>query len=379
MIFKNASVCDDSFKFINTDLIIEDGRFSQTAETAGEEYDCTGLVIIPGFIDIHIHGCCGADCTDLREDSVLRMSEYLASRGVTSFCPATMTLAPESLKQAFRIISASTGAEKGAYIHGINMEGPFISAAKKGAQDGRNIRLPDINLFYELNSICRVRICDIAPELPGAQEFIREVSRICTVSAAHTAADYDTAMRAFDYGITHVTHLFNAMTQFGSREPGLVGAAFDSPGVTCELICDGIHIAPATLRTAFRALGRDRTAVISDAMMASGLPDGEYYLGGQAVIKKGDARLPDGTLAGSVTDLFEEFRNLISFGIPQEQVIRSLSINPARVIGADNETGSIKAGKYADFIILNGEMNEIISVFAKGKCVFEGKNAKKRN
>lgn len=377
MIFKNATVCDDSFKFIKKDLIIENGRFSESAADRGEEYDCTGLVIIPGFIDIHIHGCCGADCTDLREDSVLRMSRYLATRGVTSFCPATMTLAPEDLKQAFHNISGSIGKEEGAYIHGINMEGPFISAAKKGAQDGRKIRLPDIHLFDELNSICRVRICDIAPELPGAEEFIRGVCRVCTVSAAHTAADYETAMKAFDWGITHVTHLFNAMTQFGSREPGLVGAAFDSPEVTCELICDGIHIAPATLRSAFRLLGRDRTAVISDAMMASGLPDGEYSLGGQTVIKRSDARLADGTLAGSVTDLFEEFRNLISFGIPQEQVIRSLSVNPARAIGADNETGSIKTGKYADFIILNSEMDEIISVFAKGKCIFEGKNAKK--
>ncbi len=375
MIFKNATVCNDCFDFVKADLRVESDRIAEIGKIDEEGCDCTGMVILPGFIDIHIHGCNGSDCTDLNSDSVLKMSEYLASRGVTSFCPATMTLSSEELKKSFSLIGAAMGRENGAYIQGINMEGPFISREKKGAQDGKYIRNPDIAQFKELNSVCRVSICDIAPELPGADDFIKQVSKICTVSAAHTAADYAAAIKAFDLGITHVTHLFNAMTQFGSREPGLVGAAFDRENVMCELICDGIHIAPATLRAAFRILGKDRTVVISDAMMAAGLPDGEYTLGGQRVIKKRDARLADGTLAGSVTDLFEEFGKLLSFGIPIEQVVRSLSINPAIAIGADAETGSLSKGKLADLTVLNGQMNSIISVYAKGKLVYDGKNS----
>ncbi len=372
MIFKNALVCDENFALVRADLKTENGIISGTGKFGEDGIDCAGRVILPGFIDIHIHGCRGADCTDLSPGSLSVMSGYLASRGVTSFCPATMTLPEEKLAEVFENIRASSESLPGAYIHGINMEGPFISSAKKGAQDGKYILNPDAALFKRLNSVFPVKLCDIAPEMPGAEEFIKEVSKLCTVSAAHTAADYETAMRGFDAGITHVTHLFNAMTQLGSREPGTVGAAFDSKTVTCELICDGIHIAPAVLRIAFALLGENRTVVISDAMMAAGMPDGEYSLGGQTVIKKGDARLPDGTLAGSVTDLFSEFRNLISYGIPLSQVIRSLTLNPARAIGADGETGSIEPGKSADFIILNGEMDRIISVYAKGKLIFEG-------
>ena len=160
------------------------------------------------------------------------------------------------------------------------------------------------------------------------------------------------------------------MNQMTSREPGLVGAVFDSENVTAELICDGIHIAPAVLRTTFKILGKDRVCVISDATMGAGLPDGEYTLGGQRVIKDTAVRLPDGTLAGSATNVFEEFKNLLSFGIDFETALRSVTINPARVIGADSMTGSIEKGKYADFIIVDEIFNKIEETYVKGRKVF---------
>lgn len=372
MVYKNALVYlgrDSGFK--QTDLKTNGEIIEAVGNFGGEGEDCTGKVILPGFIDIHIHGCNGYDCTDGNPQSAAKMSEYLASRGVTSFCPATMTVGKDQLRASFSFIAKTMGSEKGAYIHGINMEGPFISPNKKGAQSADNILNPDINFFRELNEICPVKLVDIAPEMPGAEDFTAEAGEICIVSAAHTEIGYDQAVNAFDKGISHVTHLFNAMTQFGSREPGLVGAAFDykKNKVMCELICDGIHISPATLRTAFSILG-DRAVVISDSMSAAGLPDGEYSLGGQTVFKRGDARLSDGTLAGSVTDLFSEFRNLISFGIPSDDVINALTLNPAASIGADGYTGSVTVGKNADFIILNREMSEIEATIVKGRRVF---------
>lgn len=372
MLYKNATVCDGDFRLIKADIKTQGEYIEDIGIFDGDGIDCTGKVILPGFVDIHIHGCCGADCTDGNSDSVLKMSEYAAKCGITSFCPTTMTVPVDEIKNSFQYIRNACGKEKGAYIQGINMEGPFISPAKKGAQDEKNILLPDIELLEELNEISAVKLVDIAPEMNGASEFIGEVKRKyknMTVSAAHTQATYEQAMTAFGLGVTHCTHLFNAMTQFLSRAPGLVGAAFDSDSVTAELICDGIHIAPAALRTAFKMLGKDRSIVISDSTMASGLPDGDYTLGGQKVIKKDAVRLPDGTLAGSATNLFEEFKNILSFGIPLEQAIRSLTVNPARVIGADSSTGSIEVGKSADFVILNESFSDIFATVVKGKRV----------
>lgn len=314
---------------------------------------------------------------DEDENSVKVMSQFLASCGATSFCPTAMTLPEGKLTKAFKNIKSAVGTEPGAYIQGINMEGPFISEAKKGAQDEKYIIPPDFGLFERLNEICEIKIVDIAPEKDKDFKFIKEINKKnniynkkTVVSAAHTNADYKTAISSFESGITHVTHLFNAMNQMTSREPGLVGAVFDSENVTAELICDGIHIAPAVLRTTFKILGKDRVCVISDATMGAGLPDGEYTLGGQRVIKDTAVRLPDGTLAGSATNVFEEFKNLLSFGIDFETALRSVTINPARVIGADSMTGSIEKGKYADFIIVDENFNKIEETYVKGRKVF---------
>ena len=369
MILKNATVCNGNFEFEKTDIVFENGIITHIGKTQSEGTDCTGKVILPGFIDIHIHGCRKCDATDGNPGSVTGMSSFLAEHGITSFCPTTMTIPRDELEKSFGFVRDAMGGEPGAYIHGINMEGPFISPAKKGAQAEEHILNPDIEFFGKLADICKVCLVDIAPEMPGADLFIKEISRRCRVSLAHSAAGYETCMKAFGNGMSHATHLFNAMTQLNSREPGAVGAVFDSKTVTAELICDGIHISPATLRIAFSVLGKDRTVIISDSTMAAGLEEGEYTLGGQKVIKTDAVRLPDGTLAGSATNLFDEFRNVISYGIPLEQAVRSVTINPAKVIGADKTTGSISEGKYADLIVLDESLSSVENVIIKGRKV----------
>lgn len=370
MILKNALVYGKDFMPEITDIEIEGEIIKSVGKTDKDGIDMSGKVILPGFIDIHIHGCNMADATDGNSDSVLKMSKWLGQNGITSFCPTTMTISVDEIKKSFEYTAQAMGKEEGAYIHGINMEGPFIAPEKKGAQAEEYILEPNFDLFKELNSICPVRLVDIAPERNGAEEFIKKAKEICTVSAAHTTADYTIGKQAIDLGISHATHLYNAMNGLTSREAGMVGAVLDSDNVNAELICDGIHISPATLRITFKALGEDRTIVISDAMMAAGLEDGEYTLGGQRVIKKdGAARLADGTLAGSSTNLFDEFKNLLNFGIPVKQAIKSVTINPARAIGTDKITGSIESGKNADLIILTDDFSTIKSVYIKGKKV----------
>ncbi len=370
MILKNALVYGKDFIPEVTDIEIEGEVIKSTGKTAKEGIDLSGKIVLPGFIDIHIHGCNMSDATDGKSDSVLKMSNWLAQNGITSFCPTTMTISVDEIRKSFEYISDAMGKEEGAYIHGINMEGPFIAPEKKGAQAEEHILEPDFALLEELNNICPVKLVDIAPERNGAESFIKKAKEICTVSAAHTTADYIMGKKAIEWGISHATHLYNAMNGLTSREAGMVGAVIDSENVNAELICDGIHICPATLRITFKALGEDRTIVISDAMMAAGLDDGDYTLGGQKVIKKdGAARLPDGTLAGSSTNLFDEFRNLISFGIPIKQAIKSVTINPAKAIGVDKITGSIEEGKNADLIILSDDFSTVEGVYIKGKKI----------
>ncbi len=367
MIFTNGHIVNGDFELEAAELLVHDGRIEKIAPwgtlcRAGEEtIDCTGKVLHPGFVDTHIHGCSGADTGDATPEALTTMSRYLAARGITSFCPTSMTVSHEDLVRIFRNVRACAEAGlPGAVIRGINMEGPYICTAKKGAQAAIHVRRPDIAEFSELNEISGhlVREVDIAPEVEGSDEFIRAVSPVCTVSLAHSDANYEQAVHAFETGITHATHLFNQMTGLHHRKPGAVGAIFDTPGVRAELICDGFHVHPAVLRTAFRVLGEDRTVVVSDSLKAAGCPDGTYDLGGQPVyVRDGKAFLEDGTIAASTANIYTEFHNLLSFGIPLRQVMKSCTINPAREIRADADIGSLEEGKLADILVFGGDWN----------------------
>lgn len=373
MILKNAEVFNGDFEKIRADVKIDGEKISKIGNFSSEDgLDLTGLVVMPGLIDMHIHGCGGADTGDATPEALETMSQTLVKNGVTSFCPASMTLSFEELTKIFANIDAMKDKVGGAYIHGANMEGPYIAMSKKGAQNPLYVRNPDKEEFKKLYEGCNgaIRVVDIAPECDGGDEFIKEIQPICPVSIAHTDAGYDEAVHAIELGVRHITHLFNAQSGLHHRKPGVVGAAFDvgrANGVRAELICDGFHIHPATLRIAFREMGEDGTVIISDSMKAAGCPDGDYDLGGQPVyVRDGKALLADGTIAASTSNVYKELKNVISFGIPEKQAVKSATINPAKAIRVDDKTGSIEEGKLADILVVDKEYN-IKLVIVKGE------------
>lgn len=372
MLLTNGTVYDWQFQPRKLHIAVEGETIAQVTDRilGGEDtLDCTDCTVVPGFIDIHIHGGAGGDMADADGESLQKMSVYLARHGVTSFCPTSMTLPHDALTAQFRAVEQCKGQEQGAYIHGVRMEGPYISMAKKGAQCGAYVRAADFAEFAALNSVSRIAVVDVAPETEGAVPFAQKASKFCTVSMAHTAATFSEAETALQNGFTHATHLFNAMTPVGHREPGVPTAVFDSESATAELICDGFHVHPAVLRMAFRALGEDRAVVVSDSMRAAGCADGEYTLGGQTVyVRNGKATLADGTIAASTSNLYDEFRNLLSYGIAFRSALQACTKNPACVAGVYGQTGSIETGKYADLLVLDGELR-IRAVIVKGRRV----------
>ena len=361
MIIKNGLVFEPDGTFLQRDLFVDrDHRITAAGDPADSDvYDASGLYVIPGLVDVHIHGAMGHDFCDNNAEGLSEMSAYLKAHGITSFCPTSMTLPTEDLKQIFTSAGKVPADAAHAGIVGIHMEGPYISPAKKGAQKEDYIVSPDIDTFRELNNSCNglIRLVTLAPELPGSMEFIKALHDEVAISLGHSVADYDTASQAFAAGASHATHLFNAMPPLLHRDPGIIGAAFDNPHVMVEVICDGIHITPSVIRMIFRLFGEDRVILISDAMRATGMEDGVYELGGQQVFKKGNrATLADGTLAGSATNLFDCMRHAVSFGIPLTSAIKAATCNPARSIGNDR-IGSLSPGKEADILLLDQELS----------------------
>ena len=370
MILKNALVYDADFQPKRLDIAVSGDRIAVLGgdlPQTDDVLDFAGCTVVPGFVDIHIHGGGGGDMADADPHSLQKMSRYLAQHGVTSFCPASMTLPRASLEAQFAAVEAFKGTEEGARVLGVRMEGPYISMEKKGAQCGDWIRPADIDEFRALHAISRVCAVDVAPETDGACAFAEEASALCTVSAGHTAATFEQMQQGLAHGFSHGTHLFNAMPPIRNRDPGAVTALLCSETATAELICDGFHNHPAVVCMAFRLLGSDRAVVVSDSMRAAGCADGDYVLGGQTVfVRDGKARLADGTIAASTTNLHEEFCNLLAWGVPFADSLRACTINPARVAGASDNVGSIEAGKYADLLVLDAQ-NQIRCTIVRGK------------
>lgn len=373
MLIKNLKIYTKDAKFVNGKLAFADGIFvDENSLTDSEVIDGEGLFAIPGLVDLHLHGALGGDASDGSLRALEQMAVYELSRGVTSICPTTMTIPLDELKCAVQKINelAKTANAKCSRIIGINMEGPFISPAKKGAQKAEDILKADVKTFHELNKASGklIKLVDLAPEMDGALEFIDQVKDEVRVSLAHTNANYDEASSAFASGAKHVTHLYNAMPSLHHREPGVIGAAFDNADVKCELIVDGVHSHPAVVRASFAMFGYERIILISDSMRATGLADGEYTLGGQKVIVKGnEARLEDGTIAGSVTNLMNCLRKAVSFGIPLGQAVYSASTNPAIALGMEDKIGSLEKGKIADFVLLDKDLQIKAIYFAGNK------------
>lgn len=371
MIFKNCTFYNEFFEKEFGDIEVENGIIKQIGIINGDGKDVndmSGYTLVPGFVDVHIHGCGGGDACDAADESLDKITTELACHGVTSFCPTTMTLDSERLN---KIVAHIAGYKsKGAKIAGINLEGPFIAMSKKGAQNGDFVRggtKDELDRLFD-NSKELVKIITIAPEAFDSADFIKYASKKCTVAIGHSNADSNQCKAAIDNGITHATHLFNAMTPMTHREPGIVGTALDDERVMCELICDGGHINPIVLRNAFDILGEDRAIVVSDSMRGAGLGEGEFELGGQQVFVEKNGKyavLADGTIAASISNIHTEFKNLISYGIDFKTVLKSCTINPAKAIKEDDKIGSIQVGKCADLVFLNENL-DIKEVYING-------------
>ena len=375
MIIKDANIFTQDNRFVKGSVVVENGRFVSIAEQpehAGEVMEvieAKDLYMIPGLVDIHFHGCMGADMCDGTKEALNVITQYEASVGVTSVCPATMTIPKDELSAVMKNAGAYA-YHGGAHLVGINMEGPFISPSKKGAQAAENIMHCDYEYFNQLQDAAGglIKLVDIAPEEAGAMEFIDKVKGTVVVSLAHTASDYDTAMEAIAHGASHATHLYNAMPPLNHRNPGVIGAVRDSDNCHVELICDGVHIHPSVIRATFAMFGAQRMILISDSMRATGLDDGEYTLGGQPVTVKGNlATLHDGTIAGSATNLMDCMRFAVKHaGLPLETAVMCATANPAKEIGIFDEVGSIAVGKKADFVLLDQDLN-LAGVYIDGK------------
>ncbi len=368
-------------RIINAKVFTEKGIFENVeVRTAGElistesgddtVWDAQGCYLIPGLTDIHFHGCAGRDFSEGTWEAMEKIACYEASEGITTIVPATMTLPEKTLRKICEA-AASYPNEKGAILCGINMEGPFVSIEKKGAQNEDYIVPPSAAFFRRLQKVSGglVKLLDLAPETEGAWECIRQLKDEVVLSVAHTTANYEIADRAFKEGICHVTHLYNAMTGLSHRDPGVVGAAADNEQVNVELICDGKHVHPVVVRQTFKMFGDDRIIMISDSMEATGMPDGAYALGGQKVIKKGNvAYLEDEkTLAASATNLMDCLRVTVKeMNIPLESAIKCAAVNPAKAVGIYDRYGSITVGKTANMVLLKENLS-LDRVILRGK------------
>lgn len=373
MLIKNGTVLRGDFTLAREDVSVE-GESISAGAGSGECFDASGLFVLPGLVDIHTHGVGEHECYD-GDGAAMKVARSLAAGGTTAFLPTCRGMDIEKLVsvtgEIAELIEAGVPADCAA-PEGINLEGPFLSEAKRGAHPTEYLSKPDTALYARLREAAkgRVRLVTVAPEYDGAEELIKEITKTAVASLGHSAADYETAKRAFARGASHVTHLFNAMLPMGHREPGLAGAALDSEGVTCELICDGEHVHPAAVRLAFKALGAERVALVSDSVAGAGLPQGEYTFRGIAHKRDGGkaVRLADGSLAGGGGFLLDNVRSAVEFGVPLADAVRAASLTPARVIGADARIGSVEAGKRADLILVSGDL-ELKAVVLRGRLL----------
>ena len=375
MFYKNARIFTSDFQFHTGAFEVVDGVFGQVLpqDVPADAVDLKGAIVIPGLVDVHSHGNSGADFSDGDYQGLKKMAAFYAKCGVTSFAPASMTLPYDVLRKAFATAVQLTqeNPEGCARLMGIQMEGPYFSFKKRGAQNAEYLKEPDFAGFEELYNGCNglIRIVDVAPELPGTVEFVEKASKLCTVSIAHTDSDYEHAKAAVDAGATHLTHLYNAMPGIHHRNPGVIPAAVENPKVRAEIICDGQHIHPASVRLAFSMFGADRMVLVSDSGRCAGLPDGTRFdLGGQLCeLVGGVARLVEGgNIACSAATLWQCMTNVMSWDIPQEAAIRAATYNPACALGVQDKIGSIETGKLADFVICSEDYSQK-RVFIGGK------------
>ncbi len=377
--FKNVSVYVEGKGIVKSSVYFDEkiekiGGCMKGAEEISLPEDA---VVLPGFIDEHIHGAGGSDAMDGTTKDLSIIAETVAKEGTTTFLATTMTQSKENILKAMRAVKEyrETGSEKGARIAGIHLEGPFIAAAHKGAQPLEYVAAPNAEVFDEYNEASGncIKIITLAPEVDGAIGFIRHLKeKGVVVSIGHTGAKCTEVLQAMDAGATNITHTYNAQSPLHHREIGVVGSALLFDDLYCELISDTIHVSVPAMQLLVKNKKADKLALITDAMRAKGLADGISELGGQTVIvKNGEARLQDGTLAGSVLKMNVAVKNMVEkVGVPLTQAVDYCTINPARTLKIDGETGSIATGKRADFAVL-GKNYEVLYTIRDGKIVYK--------
>lgn len=376
----NARVYRQDFHFALGELCVENGVFvtaeqaqAHTAAADAEEIiDAGGLYALPGLVDIHLHGAAGVDFMDGSVQSLQTLAAFEASCGVTSICPASMTMAGEDIKRACAAARDFKAAEAEASLTGIYMEGPFVAPAKVGAQNPAFVQRPSRDFFEEMNEAAGglIKFLALAPELPGALPLIKDLHTKVQICLAHTAADYETCVQALGAGAGQLTHLYNAMPGLHHRAPGPIAAGSDNVHCRAEIICDGIHIHPAAVRAAFRLFGAERLIFISDSMMACGLKDGMYQLGGQDVqVTSRRAELSDGTIAGSASTLFDCLQTAVrQMQIPLEDAVRCATFNPAQALGLEKRIGSTAPGCEASLLLVDGQL-QLQAVLLRGRWI----------
>lgn len=375
MILKNAQVMTDSFELKKFDVRTKGTTIAELGEnlSGDETIDLQGKILLPGFIDTHIHGAYGVRIND-RDASVDKMLAFEATQGVTSVAVTTASSSHEELLMQFAVAKAAVNTKNATKILAIHAEGPYINEERKGAMTATNIQKPDIGKFDELleASDGLLKIITVAPEVEGALPLIAHAVECgVAVSMGHTVATYEQAMKAIEAGASRMTHTFNAARPLHHREPGVLGAALTCDAVTCEMICDYVHLHPGTADLIYRAKGADRVTVISDSGTAAGLDIAEFKVDGIVrYVKDGVIRLADGTIAGSAMTLLNGVQNLLRHGIRIEDVSKMVSLTPARAIGADDRVGSIAIGKQADFAVLDSQSYALEKTFIDGVCVF---------
>lgn len=364
--FHEESIYIIGDRFVSEDQFFEHSRFDEI-----EIIDGTNLLAIPGLTDIHLHGARSHDVTDADEDGIYALLRYEASVGVTQIVPASLTVSSEQLEKTFQTIGqivSKGGVADGAWLVGLHMEGPYINVEKRGAQNPEYVKQASLEQFHHLNELAAkaVKIVSLAPETEDALTFINQVKTSVRLSIAHTTANYEQARAAFEAGASHVTHLYNAMPPFHHRDPGVIGAAFDTPDVSVELIADGVHIHPAVIRATFQMFP-GRVVLVSDSMRATGQGDGLFDLGGQQVIVRGNrAEIENVSIAGSVTNLYDCLSYAVSIGIDLESAIYAASEYPASRAGILDEAGTIKPGRRASFILADRALQRKV-VYVNGQ------------
>lgn len=368
-------------------VLIEKGKIAEVKERRAKastrrgspnELDATSKIIIPGMIDIHTHGLEGGSSLEGNAGLIRKMATSFPRHGVTAFLPTTGAEPHQLLLSTAKIVAelVKRGAsDGGAEVLGLNLEGPYISKAKPGAQPLNFVKDPDVDEFNRLYNASggTARLITVAPELPGALEFIATVkAKGVTVAAGHSNATYEQMLAGIDAGITHASHTYNAMREFKHRDPGMLAAILSREDVTAELIADNVHVHEGAMKLLIKAKGVERVVLISDSMPFTGFPDGTYDIMGFRVdLKNGISTLPTGQIAGSTITLDRSLCIVtIKLGIALQDAVRMATVNPARVIKVDQRKGSIEKGKDADLALLNKEDLSVYATIIKGKLVY---------